>query len=237
MSTRRIGLLGGTFDPIHRGHLDLAAAAQEALGLTQLYIIPANVPPHRARPIASSFHRFAMVSLVVAGRPDWMASDIELRHEAPSYTSTTLQRFSQRGYRASELYFLIGADAFADIEHWREYPRILERAHFAVVSRPGASVSDLSSRVAVLAARMVHVDRTFAPPASPSIFLIDAPTARVSSSAIRARIEAGEPLDGMVDARVEQHIAKHTLYRSVSADRRNRGGEEAAAAGRLHGQD
>ncbi len=237
MSTRRIGLLGGTFDPIHKGHLDLAAAAHRALGLTQLYIIPANVPPHRARPVASSFHRFAMVSIAAAGHEGWRASDIELRYDAPSYTATTLQRFAQRGYRANELFFLIGADAFADIEQWRDYPQLLDRAHFAVVSRPGASATALPSHLPSLSLRMLRVDARFSPPVSPSVLLIDAPTADVSSSAIRARIGAGQPVDGMLDPRVQQHIEQHGLYRSPAPDRRNRGGEPAHAAGRLHGQD
>jgi nicotinate-nucleotide adenylyltransferase len=237
MSTRRIGLLGGTFDPIHRGHLDLAAAAYQALGLTRLYVVPANVPPHRPRPATSSFHRFAMVSLAVAGREGWRASDIELRHEAPSYTATTLQRFAQRGYRANELFFLIGADAFADIEQWRDYPQLLDRAHFAVVSRPGAAVTTLPARLPSISSRMVSVGSRFTPPVSPAILLIDAPTADISSSAIRARIEAGQPVDGLLDPRVLQHIEQHGLYRSPVPDRRNRGGEPVPAAGRLHGQD
>ena len=76
---RRIGILGGTFDPIHRGHTDLAQAAADALAFTRLLIIPANIPPHRPQPYASSYHRFAMAALAVAGRPGWRLSDIELR--------------------------------------------------------------------------------------------------------------------------------------------------------------
>src|SRR3954452_14280872 len=105
MTNRRIGLLGGTFDPIHLGHIELAALAQTTLGLTEVLLIPANVPPHRTKPLTSSFHRFAMTALAVAGRPGWCASDVELRHEAPSYTTTTLVRFHQQGYLARELFF------------------------------------------------------------------------------------------------------------------------------------
>jgi nicotinate-nucleotide adenylyltransferase len=82
--SRRVGILGGTFDPIHCGHLDLGAAAQAVLGLGPLSVIPANVPPHRAPPVASGFHRFAMVALAVAGRAGWHASDLELEHRQPS---------------------------------------------------------------------------------------------------------------------------------------------------------
>src|SRR5947209_8259882 len=135
---RRIGILGGTFDPIHRGHLDLAEAAERRLALTEVLVIPSNIPPHRPQPAASSCHRFAMVALAIVGRPHWRVSDIELAAgSAPSFTVTTLDRLHADGYAPTELFFLIGADAFADIDSWRDYPAILDRAHFAVTSRPG----------------------------------------------------------------------------------------------------
>ena len=234
MRRRRIGLLGGTFDPIHMGHIDLDTVAQTALSLSRVLVIPANVPPHRTKPLTSSFHRFAMVALAVAGRPDWRAADVELRHEAPSYTSTTLQRFQHRGYEARELFFLIGADAFADIQTWRAYPQILERAHFAVVSRPGYPVTRLREALPGLADRMVAPGDE---PSSPSIILIDGVTSDVSSTAIRARLAAGASIAGMVDDRVRQHIEQHGLYRLSSPDRRGSNLERELQAGRLHGQD
>ena len=92
-----------------------------------------------------------MVALAVAGRTDWRVSDVELRHEAPSYTATTLRRFHERGHLPTELFFLIGADAFAQITTWRDYPRILDSAHFAVISRPGHSVTTMPEQVPALA--------------------------------------------------------------------------------------
>src|SRR4051812_10459 len=94
---RRIGILGGTFDPVHYGHFDVADAAERALQLTRLFIVTANVPPHRPQPQSSPFHRFAMVALAVLDRPAWRASDLELRAAAPSYTSVTLDKFHERG--------------------------------------------------------------------------------------------------------------------------------------------
>jgi nicotinate-nucleotide adenylyltransferase len=239
MKVRRVGLLGGTFDPIHMGHLELASAAQAALGLTRVLVIPANVPPHRTKPPTSSFHRFAMVALAVAGRSGWRASDVELRHEAPSYTSTTLRRFHERGYGATELFFLIGADAFAAIATWRDYPQILDRAHFAVVSRPGCPVHHLAERLPALADRMASITRPEDVGAilRPSILLIDGATSNVSSTAIRGKLSAGDSIEGMVDERVRQHIEQHGLYRSASPDRRHRDLSGVTAAGRLHGQD
>lgn len=237
MRARRIGLLGGTFDPIHMGHLDLAAVAHAALDLTQVVVIPANVPPHRPKPCTSSFHRFAMVAIAVAGRDGWRASDVELRHEAPSYTATTLGRFHERGYAPTELFFLIGADAFADISVWRDYPHILDRAHFAVVSRPRCPVNELAERLPALASRMVHAAAGCELPGTPSIFLIDGATSDVSSTAIRSILSRGEAIDGMVDRRVQQHIEQHRLYRFPPPDRRNAIGLAGPTAGRLHGQD
>ena len=235
--TRRIGILGGTFDPIHCGHLDIGHAASDALGLTRLFVIPSNVPPHRPQPYASAFHRFAMVSLAVAGRPAWVASDLELRldGDSPSYTSTTLQRFHGRGYGPAELFFIIGADAFAEIGIWKDYPKILDGAHFAVVSRPGHPVEDLPRRLPLLAPRMAR------PPIDPMsqldtlIFLIDARTTDVSSTAIRRRRAEGESIAGMVAPGVQQHIEQHGLYTSSVPGRRGSDPQPNPAAGRMHG--
>src|SRR5262245_25006624 len=115
MSDRRIGILGGTFDPIHLGHVDVGRAAEQALALTRVYVVTAKTPAHRAGPVASPFQRFAMVALAIP-KQNWRASDMELRHETVSYTVDTLERFLERGYERSELFFIIGADAFASIE-------------------------------------------------------------------------------------------------------------------------
>lgn len=233
-----IGLFGGTFDPIHNGHLDLAEAAESALGLTRLHVITANVPPHRQQPGASPFQRYAMVALAVARHPGWRASDMELRAPGPSYTSDTLARFHERGYAREELFFIIGADAFAEIATWHDYPWILDAGHFAVVSRPGLPVAELPGRMPNLAARMAPVPVSDAGQ-SPrtSIFLIDRPTADVSGTAIRARCAAGESIDGLVPPIVQQYIEQHGLYSSRGSGRRASEPPPAVAAGRLHGAD
>jgi nicotinate-nucleotide adenylyltransferase len=194
---RRTGILGGTFDPIHCGHIDVARAAQEALGLAEIVVITSNVPPHRPAPAASSYHRFAMAALAVANRPGWRVSDAELQSPDTSYTVTTLRRFRDEGYSAADLFFLIGADAFAEIDSWREYPHILELAHFAVVTRSGFTVAAPPGLPPVLADRIVT---------------IGAPTADVSSTVIRERIAAGESIAGLVPPLVKQHIEQHGLY-------------------------
>jgi nicotinate-nucleotide adenylyltransferase len=234
--TRRVGLLGGTFDPIHQGHLDLGLRAQAALGLTEVILMPAAVPPHRAAPATSPFHRFAMVAIASSEHPHWSASDYELRASGRSYTSATLAHFHAMGYGAHELYFIIGADAFADIPLWKDFPAILDAAHFAVVSRPGHPVDTLRETLPALESRVI---RPLAAPAArgTAIIFIDAPTANVSSTEIRRRLSHGESVDGLLSARVRDHIERHQLYTPSSSSRRDDRGAQMPAAGRLHGQN
>ncbi len=178
-----------------------------------------------------------MVALAVLDRPEWRAADLELRTDSPSYTTLTLAKFHQRGYRATELFFILGADAFAEIASWRDYPQILEAANFAVVSRPGLSALELRSRLPGLSARMTEPELHPREHLLPLIFLIDQPTADVSSTAIRERVERGEPIADLVPPRVRQHIEQHGLYRSATPGRRAMDAANIPAAGRLHGQE
>src|SRR4029453_13506856 len=137
MTSRRVGILGGMFDPIHNGHLDVIAAAQAALQLDEIFVAPANVPPPRAAPVASRYPRFALGALAIAGREECRATDLELRETGPSYTSDTLRRFHTQGFDPKDIFFIIGADAFLDIATWKNYPAVLELSQFAVISRSG----------------------------------------------------------------------------------------------------
>jgi nicotinate-nucleotide adenylyltransferase len=209
---RRLGLLGGTLDPIHVGHLEAGDAARDALSLDEVLVIPAHDPPHReGDPHASGFHRFAMAALAVQDRPGYAASDLELRREGPSYTSVTLRDLRSEGWLPSQLYFIIGADAFAEIRTWYDYPAILDACHFALISRPGTTLEDALARTPDLVDR---VGRT--------IHLVPAATTAVSSTEIRARLAAGQPIEGLVPPAVAKYIAAHELYRTVNE---------------LHGQD
>jgi nicotinate-nucleotide adenylyltransferase len=230
---RRVGILGGTFDPIHCGHLDVGAAAQAALDLEELLVLPSNIPPHRPQPMASSYHRFAMVALAIAGRRGWRAVDLELREDGMSYTSETLRSLHAQGFNARELFFVTGADAFLEIATWKNYPAVLNLAHFAVVSRPGVPIAALPAQLAALADRMRAIaptvrlkpDTTYTPVEvrlkpdatyETVIFLIDASTADVSGTAIRRARAHHEPIVGMVAPAVRQHIEQHGLYESVT---------------------
>jgi len=213
----RIGILGGTLDPIHFGHLDTALAAREALGLERVVIVPSRVPPHRPQqPLASAFHRFAMAALAVNGVEGLSVSDIELTTPGPSYTADTLGRIADAlGLQASQIFFITGADAFAEIETWSRYPEVLDLANFVVVSRPGVPVGTLRQRLPTLKSRMRlplrRGDSNDQPPGT-SIFLVDAPTTDASSTEIRRRLGAALPLHGLVPSAIEHHIQQHRLY-------------------------
>ncbi|HUK34379.1 MAG TPA: nicotinate-nucleotide adenylyltransferase [Vicinamibacterales bacterium] len=237
MSVRRIGILGGTFDPFHCGHLETALAAETALALSEVHVVPANLPWHRRPPQASSFHRFAMVSLAIAGRENWRADDLELLDNAESYTFDTLQKFHRRGYAPTELFFVLGADAFVAIETWRNYPRLLDCAHFAVVSRPGFPVADLRRRLPRLAERMTDASPGARSELTPRIVLIDAVTPDISATNVRERCSRDESIAGLVPHSVRQHIEQHRLYASSAKSRRAGDAETPAAAGRSHGQN
>jgi len=235
-ASRRVGILGGTFDPIHCGHQEIGRAAEATLNLARIYVIPAHVPPHRQHAFASAFHRFAMTAIAVAGEPNWRASDLELRHDGPSYTSLTLRQFHQRGYPPSELFFIVGADAFLEIASWRDYPKILDWTHFAVVSRPGHPAGALRYKLPGLAVRMSQPPIEPLAELDPLIILIDAATPDVSSTAIRQRRASGQPIDGMVTPAVQHHIEQHGLYTSGTPGRRRSDTAAETGAGTLHGQ-
>jgi nicotinate-nucleotide adenylyltransferase len=210
------GLVGGTFDPVHLGHLDVAHAAQSALGLDRMVFIPAKQPPHRGTPAAGAADRLAMLELAIAGQPHWETSSIELDADGPSYTDVTLGRWIARTSAAERdltLCFVVGADAFAGIAQWHRYPALFDRCHFAVVSRPGFSALDAPARLPALARRMVVAKQQYQTPTEPCIFLIDARTAPVSSTDVRALIDRGASLAGMVPDAVAAYIDAHRLYR------------------------
>ncbi|MBA3887410.1 MAG: nicotinate (nicotinamide) nucleotide adenylyltransferase, partial [Acidobacteria bacterium] len=209
----RMGILGGTLDPIHLGHIEAALAARAALALDQVVILPSRVPPHRStRPHASGYHRFAMASLAVNGIDGLVTSDLELCASAPSYTADTLERLHRTGLSALQIFFITGADAFAEIETWSRYPHVLSLAHFVVVSRPGVAAAEMRTRLPGLTARMVSAARSDEGSGDPAIFLLDARTPDISSTEIRRRIATGEPLTDLVAPAVESHILRHGLY-------------------------
>jgi nicotinate-nucleotide adenylyltransferase len=219
-SVIRTGILGGTFDPIHCGHLDLAESARQALRLDTVLLVPSRVSPHRAvSPRVSGYHRFAMAALATADDEGVLMCDAELRSPDPSYTSITLEQLTLAGHKPWQLFFITGADAFADIASWHDYPGILDRSHFVVVARPGYPVKDLGVQLPNLAARMrapiAIVDSDSDSDHGPqptAIWLVDASTANVSSSELRSRLAKGESISSQAPTAVATYIRRHRLY-------------------------
>jgi nicotinate-nucleotide adenylyltransferase len=211
----RLGILGGTLDPIHCGHVAAAVAARDAFDLSSVVVIPSRIPPHRpVQPHATSYHRFAMAALAVLNESRLEVSDDELRADGPSYTADTLERIHARGFQASQIFFITGADAFAEIATWKRYPEVLDLAHFVVVARPGYRLDVLRDRVPELADRMRPATDATRDSVKPLIYLLQAATPDVSSTNLRERLNRGEAVTGLVPPLVEAHILKHRLYRA-----------------------
>jgi nicotinate-nucleotide adenylyltransferase len=214
--SRRLGLLGGTFDPVHLGHLDAAGAARAALALDEVWFIPSHAPPHRsAHPLASDLHRYALVALAVDGHEACRACDLELGREGPSYTQDTLRTLQAQGWEPSQLFFILGADAIAEIATWHGFPAVLDLAPFVVIARPGVTLDEAVARTPALGPR-VHDGRTGAPegPAT-RVILVEAATRDVSSTLIRARRTARQAIDDLVPAPVARYIETQGLYDAV----------------------
>jgi nicotinate-nucleotide adenylyltransferase len=207
----RRGFLGGTFDPIHCGHLDVASAAQAALAIESIAFLPAGTPPHRRAPVAPVADRIAMVRLATANHAGWTVSDLDTVDPGrPAYTAATLDRLAGSGVDTHTVFFVTGADAFREIATWKDYPGLLDRCHFVAVSRPGCTAASLRSLLPGLAGRMLETPCPIPP--RPSIFLVDAATAPVSSTDVRRRLAHRESIDGLVPADVARYIRSHGLY-------------------------
>jgi nicotinate-nucleotide adenylyltransferase len=233
----RLGILGGTLDPVHVGHVETALAARAALALDRVLLLPSRVPPHRTlQPSASPFHRFAMAALAVNGVEGVEASDVELSAPGPSYTASTLERFQTAGVRPWQIFFILGADAFAEIESWNRYPRVLDLANFVVVSRPGYDSRGIVESLPALAQRFASTASAAASGGTDTrIFVLPAVTPDVSSTEIRRRLRAFEPVVGLIGQAVERHIRQHRLYLDPHAD----GASTLihSAADHLHGEN
>jgi nicotinate-nucleotide adenylyltransferase len=186
-----LGILGGTFDPIHLGHLRAAESAREALGLERVLFVPSAQPPHRPAPRASALDRYAMVALATAGRSEFVPCDLELERGGPSYSVDTLLELRDREPRQA-LVLILGSDALADLPAWREVGRIFSLARVAIVARPGAA--------AVTGPLPGDVER------------VAGAGLDVSSSAIRAHLAAGSSVHYLVPPAVAGYIAKRGLY-------------------------
>jgi nicotinate-nucleotide adenylyltransferase len=232
-----IGLFGGTFDPIHRGHLALARAARDRCKLSRVLFVPANIPPHKQRqPLSPFAHRYAMVALATAQEKDFAPSLLEapdesesptprkekLRVEKPNYTIDTIKRLKHSFNKADRLFLLIGIDAFDDIAKWHQAEEIFRECEFIVASRPGFSLADVANALPASLRPRQEVTRPFHKQAASgdlvlngvTVHLLDDIYLPISSTAIRDAALAGKPLTRFVDSAVADYIKKMGLYKS-----------------------
>jgi nicotinate-nucleotide adenylyltransferase len=212
----RVAVLGGSFNPIHHGHLLLADEILESLGVDRLLFVPAAVPPHKApADLAPATDRFAMVQLAIAGHPGFAVTDLELRRPGPSYTVDTLRELAAGG---DELFFVIGSETFLDLLSWREPRQVAALARLVVIPRAGSPFDPQSAAAQKVLREIGLADSGFAhvsagEPVPPRAVLIAHVTSLpISASDLRRRVRAGRSLDYRLPAAVIEYVRAHRLY-------------------------
>ena len=219
---RRIALFGGTFDPIHSGHVAVARAAQRRFHLHQVFFIPSSHPPHKHySELCSYVHRFAMVTLACADHPRFVPSLVESAMDGSSgkvfYSIDTVREFRRRFNRPDDrLFFLVGADSFLQLATWKDYDKLLGLCDFVVANRPGFSIHALrqvipSGLLAGPPPRYPEREQVIALRHT-NVYLLETVASHVSATDVRQRLEKGESIRGLVPSNVEEYIHKQALY-------------------------
>lgn len=201
----RLGLLGGTFDPVHFGHLLLAEQCREQCDLDEVWFVPAGVPPHKqSTPISPGMARAEMLEFATAGHPQFVVSRLELSRNGPTFTVDTLEELT-RNETGRELFFLIGSDSLLELGTWRKPARIAELATIVAVNRGDRPLPDLEP-----------LKRQFGEPIVSNIKPVTMPGIDLSSTEIRSRVRQGRSIRYMTPRAVELYIAEHNLYAEAS---------------------
>lgn len=208
---------GGTFDPVHAGHLAVATAARDALG-ADVAFLPAADPPHRAAPGASAEQRARMLELAIAGEPGFSVDRRELRRAGPSWTVDTLRELRAGLGPRVPLAWLVGADAFRGLAGWHEWRALFELAHFVVAVRPGHGLEALPEPLAEgCAGRWLGAPGDLRERPSGGLYRLEMPLHPASATELRRRLRAGEPHGGWLTASVADFIRREGLYRGGTA--------------------
>lgn len=219
MKKERIGIFGGTFNPIHNGHMKAALDVQRIFSLDKVLIIPSHIPPHKATPdVAPPSDRLRMVELAVAPYLKFIPSPIEINSKGKSYSILTLNKLRQQ-FPEAWMFFILGIDAFLEIETWRDHRKVLDHCHFVVISRPGYVLDDAEKLLdRKYRRRMIHVSDTADLNDNDTvlnqykIFLLSIDALDIASRDIRKRVRAGKPIDGFVADSVKEYIHQNRLY-------------------------
>jgi nicotinate-nucleotide adenylyltransferase len=212
----RVAVLGGSFNPIHYGHLLLADDVLEQLGLDRVLFVPAAAPPHKAATLlAAAADRYEMVRRATAEHPRFAVSDVELRRAGPSYTVDTLSALAAGG---DELFYIVGSETFLDLLTWREPRRVASLARLVVIPRAG-SVFDTEGAAAQKVLHEIGVEGGFVhagggPPPSRGVLIVHATSLPLSASDLRRRVREGRSLVYRVPPAVIEHVRAHGLYRA-----------------------
>ncbi len=212
----RRGILGGTFDPVHTGHLILAQEVLWRLGLDEVWFIPTGLPwMKRGEPLTDSEHRRAMVELAIAGNPAFHLSSMELERPGETYTVDTIEALRAGPMAGDELLFIMGADTLHTMPQWKEPKRILEQVRLVVALRPGHGAVDLDALTAI------------DPAAAERVMVVHMPLIEISGTELRRRISLGEPVRYLVPDAVGDYIEQHHLYRGLRKQVALAGGDTA----------
>ena len=207
-----IGILGGTFDPIHNGHIQLARQAQEQLKLDQVRLIPVNIPPHREKPVASSFHRQKMTDLAIDGETGLTVDSRELESTNISYSINTLKSL-RKEYPEDSLCLILGQDAFNKIDSWKDWPELLHYAHIIVANRPEKINEKVSTELQTWIEKNRTTDKTDPENnLSGTIYFINIPMLDISSDMIRQHYSENKPVDNLLPETIQTYIKDNHLY-------------------------
>lgn len=200
MRKRKIGIMGGTFDPIHNGHVWTAKSIYEMLDLDQVIFIPAFIPPHKqGQNYVAAEHRYAMTALAIEGYPNFSVSDMEIKRNSVSYTFDTISALKEE-YPEAELYFIIGADTVHQLPSWYRINELIRLTTFVAADRPG-----YHNAIDTVVDKLGNISRE-------KIILLDTPDLSISSTEIRSRVKNKESLEELVPLKVEEYIVEHGLY-------------------------
>lgn len=207
---KNIGIMGGTFDPIHLGHLLAAEEARVEYDLEEVIFVPAGCPPHKSKDqVSHGEHRYMMTVIATINNPYFRISPIEMEASSPAYTIHTVQRFRQELGPGHNLFFITGADAILDIDTWKGCDELLDLCNFIALTRPGYPLYHLENRLGLTRSDLRE-----------KIQILSIPGIGISSTEIRRRARQGRTIKYMTPAGVEQYILKNRLYREEKTERR-----------------
>lgn len=207
-SMELIGLFGGTFDPVHRGHIQMARSAQSLLGLDTLYLVPCHQPPHRDTPQLTSEQRLALLQLAISDVPGLLIDDRELHRNGPSYTVDTLREWRAEQGDSVSLVLIMGMDAYAQLPSWHEWQSLLSLCHIAVLSRPDYAPPEQGVLHQWLQPSIAPIRQA---PAG-HVVLLQQPLVPVSATEVRRRLAADENVDDLLSPAVLNYIVQKQLY-------------------------